>query len=485
MLVILGGTAAGASGVAAQDPNNDLAFELPLVAGGQVNSDGVELSKTYPYRAVGLFVSDSAGVYRDCVGTLVGPGLVVTAASCVWRGMGGDQYFIPAPNGQDEPFGVWRIEQVAMASEFAGVRFDRSGECSDPENRCGNDIAIARLQTKFDRFGREYRLGEKIGWMQLAQPSPRAEHADTEVSRLFALSVLSITNSVPTILDPEPPIVFSPLLVRTDTTTALSWGAEGTIGPLPAPLIPGAPVVRDLGPFMEYGAPQPTPVESQIRPMVWAVTNFSSSRDVSRYISFFDQQNIGELYDAFCAAEPKDCVYTPVDSEPSPIRLTLEEPANAGAYNGIGVLRGWAAYEFGIERVDVYIDGEFAFNAPYGGERLDVAEAFPELEGARHSGFGLAFSYGDLAPGTHTLSVVAVSTTAETAQASATFTVERFHKPFIDARDTVSVDTAAFSGAGKTLEIKNIVIDDVEYDLTLDWDTAAQDFEISAIRQRN
>ena len=53
-------------------------------------------------------------------------------------------------------------------------------------------------------------------------------------------------------------------------------------------------------------------------------------------------------------------------------RLMLEEPINGEIHGGVGNLRGWAVASEGIEKVEIFIDGEYAFDAPYGGARGDV-----------------------------------------------------------------------------------------------------------------
>ncbi len=60
----------------------------------------------------------------------------------------------------------------------------------------------------------------------------------------------------------------------------------------------------------------------------------------------------------------------------------LEEPINGEIHGGVGNLRGWAVASEGIDKVEIFIDGEYAFDAPYGGARGDVGGAFPEVPNA-------------------------------------------------------------------------------------------------------
>ena len=45
-------------------------------------------------------------------------------------------------------------------------------------------------------------------------------------------------------------------------------------------------------------------------------------------------------------------------------RLMLEEPINGEIHGGVGNLRGWAVASDGIEKVEIFIDGEYVFDAP-------------------------------------------------------------------------------------------------------------------------
>ena len=50
-------------------------------------------------------------------------------------------------------------------------------------------------------------------------------------------------------------------------------------------------------------------------------------------------------------------------------RAALEEPVSLETHTGVGNLRGWAVSSDGIAKVEIYIDGVYAFDAPYGGSR--------------------------------------------------------------------------------------------------------------------
>jgi len=82
-----------------------------------------------------------------------------------------------------------------------------------------------------------------------------------------------------------------------------------------------------------------------------------------------------------------------------PLVLTLEEPQEGGTYTGISNLRGWAIAESGIDKIELDIDGVYAFDIPMGGSRGDVESAYPDFPNAAQSGFSMAFNYKALAAG--------------------------------------------------------------------------------------
>ena len=57
------------------------------------------------------------------------------------------------------------------------------------------------------------------------------------------------------------------------------------------------------------------------------------------------------------------------------LKVTLEEPVSGEIHGGVGKRRGWAVASQGIEKIEIYIDGGYAFDAPYGGARGDVGAA--------------------------------------------------------------------------------------------------------------
>jgi hypothetical protein len=171
-------------------------------------------------------------------------------------------------------------------------------------------------------------------------------------------------------------------------------------------------------------------------------------------------------------------------ANPSPdvITVLLEEPIHGETHTGIGSLRGWAISPEGIDRVEIYIDGKYMFDAPHGGARTDVEEQHPGITDSDYSGFSLAYGYSNLGVGEHTITARAFTPSEVFEESTSTFSVVAFNKDFIHDSDTVDTSQATATSNGDEVLLENVLIDSRPYDLRLKWRTAEQGFEIIEIR---
>lgn len=170
---------------------------------------------------------------------------------------------------------------------------------------------------------------------------------------------------------------------------------------------------------------------------------------------------------------------SPADNEI--FQNTLEVPGADETYTGIANIQGWAVSTNGIEKVEIYLDGQYLFDVPYGGRRDDVALSFPEVANAENSGYSMAFGYTNLSEGMHTLTSRAISESGEVKDSTTTFYVDKYHKPFIGGGDTVNASRSLLTASGDRISVLDITIDGRRYDLYLQWNTATQGFEIYEI----
>ena len=166
----------------------------------------------------------------------------------------------------------------------------------------------------------------------------------------------------------------------------------------------------------------------------------------------------------------------------SVFRVSLEEPVEGQTHMGVGNLRGWAVADSGIDKVEIFIDGSYAFDIPYGGYRGDVGGTFPDVADSEQSGFSAAFNYSDLSSGSHTVTAVAYSASGATEQSSASFNVVRFASEFISDPNAVRLNDAVCRVSGDEISLVDAVVSGEIYDLLLKWRTAEQGFEIIEIR---
>jgi hypothetical protein len=165
--------------------------------------------------------------------------------------------------------------------------------------------------------------------------------------------------------------------------------------------------------------------------------------------------------------------------------LLVEEPQINSTYSGVANLRGWAVSINGIDHVELLVDGTLFSNIPSGALRQDVGNAFPTYPKSANSGFSMAFNYSELTPGQHAFTIRAVDNRGNAKAQTITFFTVRFDVPnnFLDDSTKVSLSGATLSVGqnGRSISIKNMLVDGKAYTILLDWSTAAQGFAITQL----
>ena len=164
------------------------------------------------------------------------------------------------------------------------------------------------------------------------------------------------------------------------------------------------------------------------------------------------------------------------------LRIQLEEPVRGEIHTGVGNLRGWAVSSDKIERIEILVDGAYAFDAPYGGNRTDVGNAFPDIDGSDQSGFSLAYNYSNLSAGPHNITAIAHNALGSTQESSVSFDVVKFASSFISNPKAIELDKASCSVASDEISINDATVDGSLYDLVMKWRRAEQGSEIVEIR---
>ncbi|MEE4204056.1 MAG: hypothetical protein V2I45_10520 [Halieaceae bacterium] len=174
----------------------------------------------------------------------------------------------------------------------------------------------------------------------------------------------------------------------------------------------------------------------------------------------------------------------PVFSEQDTHLIYLEEPAEGSIMSGVANLRGWAVSTEGVNRIELFVDGQFEYFIPYGGERVDVFQTYPDVPDSGSSGFGQTFNYNKLYTGDHVMTVRMITERGQMFEQTNHFKTINFGSEFISDPDFPDI-----TGATTTLnEDGTITISPVRdentqpYSVKLKWTVATQGFEIIDIQ---
>lgn len=173
--------------------------------------------------------------------------------------------------------------------------------------------------------------------------------------------------------------------------------------------------------------------------------------------------------------------YQQTPTEPAPnneIVVRVEEPVSGAVYSGVSNIRGFALAPLGIDKVELYVNGQLATEIPYGGSRGDVASNYPEISDSRQSGFGMTYNYSNLPVGDHTITVRAVSKDGSLLETTSDFTVARFHNPFFASNSAVNFSNARVGKENGRIVIQSLLVDGVRYNVRLQWRRQIQGFAI-------
>jgi hypothetical protein len=142
---------------------------------------------------------------------------------------------------------------------------------------------------------------------------------------------------------------------------------------------------------------------------------------------------------------------------PCRAQVALEAPEANSIQSGITQIYGWASDVEPVVKVELYIDGNEAQTMVLGsgGERADVATAYPNDYDPLHSGFATAFHTKLLSNGPHTITIEAKNQSGEETKVTSTIIVS--NTP--DA--TVLTDTIDLSGATARISGNHIFLDGV------------------------
>jgi hypothetical protein len=121
---------------------------------------GLDTNTNYPYRAVGkLFFDITSTGYSWCSGSMIKPGVVVTAGHCAAE-FGQKKFhsgweWVPGYSDGTAPYGTWTVaEAFVLTAYYAGT-----DSCAQSGVVCEDDVAVLVLNTQKDTY-----VGSTVGW---------------------------------------------------------------------------------------------------------------------------------------------------------------------------------------------------------------------------------------------------------------------------------------------------------------------------------
>ena len=168
----------------------------------------------------------------------------------------------------------------------------------------------------------------------------------------------------------------------------------------------------------------------------------------------------------------------------SDLDMGVEEPASGDVYTGIGMVRGWAVSTSGVAKIEVFIDGDYAFDLPHGGPHGNAAIRFPDIPGSDKAGYATPLNYSALGFGNHTITVKITDRFGSSVERVKEFATLAFHKPYIGKDSIVEMGWSYTSALGEDVFVYDAVIDGQFYNLVLSWSAREQGFKIISIEAR-
>jgi V8-like Glu-specific endopeptidase len=121
---------------------------------------GLQTNTSYPYRAAGkLFFNITSSGYSWCSGSMIQPGIVVTAGHCVAQ-FGKKKFqsgwqFVPGYSNGTAPYGTWTVAEAFVPSAY----YNGSDSCAQSGVVCEDDVAVLVLNPQSGKY-----VGNTVGW---------------------------------------------------------------------------------------------------------------------------------------------------------------------------------------------------------------------------------------------------------------------------------------------------------------------------------
>ncbi len=177
-------------------------------------------------------------------------------------------------------------------------------------------------------------------------------------------------------------------------------------------------------------------------------------------------------------------IATPATLMASP-RLEVEAPTANAVQSGITQIYGWVTDTVKVTSVTMTIDNNPAttIELAMGGERSDVASAYPDDFAPLKSGFSTAFHSKLLSNGLHLITILATNEDGQTTTHTRNFIISNTPEA------AIFTDSVDLSGASARFDERHIFIDGMKINgrvyqnFSLSYDDVTNGFRISAFRE--
>lgn len=147
---------------------------------------------------------------------------------------------------------------------------------------------------------------------------------------------------------------------------------------------------------------------------------------------------------------------------------------------GGGTVVGWAIAPNGVDRMELFVDGEYYSDIPMGSLRVDVGIEYPSYPNSDTSGFSLYYPYFLLSEGIHTFDLYAFDAMGNYNIATTTIDTSVFEGVWSPASE-VDLSNIEVSKSTGFITIDKLIIKDKSHSVTMEWDYVLQGLAIKEI----
>lgn len=105
--------------------------------------------------------------------------------------------------------------------------------------------------------------------------------------------------------------------------------------------------------------------------------------------------------------------------------INIDNPVSNKTVSDNFIINGWALDLYGVDRVQILIDGKYVGDAKIGESRPDVKKVFPQYQDADKSGFSYILDISKLSNGAHTVTAIAENGGGVCAEKSKNFQISK------------------------------------------------------------